>query len=131
MRLIRVTVLVRDQDEALKWFIEKLGFKKMADQQMGPTMRWLTIAPESQKDMEIVLLKPDPAVHGKKGAQELTEQIGKGTSWVLQVNDCQKTYQELQARGVKFKAPPAQRPYGLEALFNDLYGNPWVLVQLK
>jgi uncharacterized glyoxalase superfamily protein PhnB len=131
MRLTRVTILVRDQDETLRWLSEKLGFKKMADERIGPSMRWLTVAPEGQSDLEIVLLKPDPAVHGKKLAQELTKRIGKGTSWVLQVDDCQKTFNELRSRGVKFTAPPTQRPYGLEALFNDLYGNPWVLIQPK
>jgi uncharacterized glyoxalase superfamily protein PhnB len=122
---------VRDQDEVLQWFTEKLGFRKMADRPLGSSVRWLTIAPEDQKELEIVLLKPDAAFHGKKLARELTKRIGKGTTWVLEVDDCQKVYKEFQLRGVEFTDPPKQRPYGVEALFDDLYGNPWVLIQPK
>jgi uncharacterized glyoxalase superfamily protein PhnB len=130
-KVIRVTILVRDQDEALSWYTEKLGFKKTADQQFGPGSRWLTVAPKDQKELQIVLLKPDAAMHGKKMAQELTQRIGQGTTWVLEVDSCRKTYQELTSRGVKFRGPPEERPYGMEAVFEDLYGNPWDLLEPK
>ena len=130
-RVIRVTILVRDQDEALRWYTEKLGFKKTADQQFGPGSRWLTVAPKDQKELQIVLLKPDVAMHGKKMVQEFTQRIGKGTTWVLEVDNCQKTYQDLTSRGVKFRGPPERLPYGIEAVFEDLYGNPWDLLEPK
>lgn len=62
IRLTRVTILVRDQDEALRWYSEKLGFKKMVDEPLGSSARWLTIAPKGQKELQIVLLKPDASV---------------------------------------------------------------------
>lgn len=62
-------------------------------------------------------------------AQDFVKRIGKGTTWVLEVDDCQKTYDELISRGVKFAGPPDEKPYGVEAVFEDLYGNPWVLIQ--
>lgn len=58
-KLIRVTILVRDQDEALRWYPEKLGFEKKADKIFGQGFRWLTIAPKNQREVEIVLQKPD------------------------------------------------------------------------
>jgi uncharacterized glyoxalase superfamily protein PhnB len=127
-KVIRVTILVKDQDEALRWYTEKLGFKKTADQRLGPS-RWLTVAPKDQKELQIVLLKPDVAMHGKKTTQELTERIGKGTTWVLEVDNCEKTYEDLTSHGVKFRGPPEERPYGIEAVFEDLYGNPWDLLE--
>jgi uncharacterized glyoxalase superfamily protein PhnB len=128
-RVIRITILVRDQDEALRWYSEKLGFKKSADQPLGPSARWLTIAPKYQKELQIVLLKPDAAVQGRRLAEEYSKRIGKGTTWVLEVDDCKKTYEELMSRGVKFSDAPEVKPYGVEAVFEDLYGNPWVLLQ--
>jgi catechol 2,3-dioxygenase-like lactoylglutathione lyase family enzyme len=130
-RVIRVTILVRDQDEALRWYSERLGFKKVADEPLGPGAHWLTVAPRDQKELQIVLLRPDAAVQGKKMAQESMRRIGKGTAWVLEVDNCQKTYEELASRGVRFAGAPEERPYGVEAVFEDLYGNPWVLPQPK
>lgn len=65
-RLIRITILVRDKDEALRWYSEKLSFKKMADEPLGPGACWLTVAAKDQKELQIVLLKPDAAVQGKE-----------------------------------------------------------------
>jgi hypothetical protein len=72
---------------------------------------------KTKKELEIVLLKPDAAVHGKELAQVLTKRIGKGTTWVLEVDDCQKVYKEFQSRGVEFTDPAKQRPYGSGGTF--------------
>lgn len=128
-KLIRVTILVRDQDEALKFYTEKLGLEKKADMTFGPGMRWLTVAPKDQKDLEIVLLKPEPAMNGDEVAKVLASRVGQGTPWVLATDNCQKTYEDLVSRGVKFTTPPKQQMYGVEAVFEDLYGNPFSLLQ--
>ncbi len=123
-----VGIIVRDQDEALRFYTEKLGFVKRTDLAMG-SMRWLTISPSAEEMVEIALIVPDPAMHGPERAQALTEQIGKSPTWSYSVDDCRKTYEELLARGVTFQSRPEEQPYGIEAVCEDLYGNTISLVQ--
>ena len=126
-----VALVVRDQDEALKFYTEKLGFEKKSDDMFGPGMRWLTIAPKEQKEIEIALLLPHLAMHGEEGAQKLMEQVGKNPTWSYGVDDCLKTYEELLEKGVKFSNPPTEQFYGTEAVFEDLYGNSISMVELS
>lgn len=128
-RLARVTLAVRDQEEALRFYTETLGFEKRADVQFGPGMRWLTIAPPQQQELEIVLQHPNAAMHGEERAAELLAGIGKSPTWVLYSTDCQADYARLLERDVRFVSPPTEQPYGLEAVFLDLYGNSYSLLQ--
>lgn len=120
-----ITVVVRDQKEALKWYLEKLGFVKRTDAPMGEDARWITVAPEQQKELEITL------AHWKWYGDGSKDQIGKNTTVVLQSTDCKKDYRQLKAKGVKFADPPTEEPWGVSAVFVDLYGNPYNLVQPK
>ena len=124
MRLSLVTIFVRDQDEALRFYTEKLGFEKRADDvQTVPGFRWLTVAPKDQKVPEFVLLK---AVE-----KEQVELIGKQSHLGFSTEDCRGTYEILSARGVKFSSPPEDVGYGVQALFEDLYGNEYVLIETR
>ena len=127
-KLTLVTILVRDQDEALKWFTESLGLKKLQDAEFGNGARWLVVAPADQPDFGIVLQKPDPGQHGEEGARMRMEQIGKGTTWVFRADNLDETYETLSARGVKFHGPPKALPWGRQATFEDLYGNRYALM---
>jgi len=127
-RLTLVTILVRDQDEALRWFTEVLGLVKLQDAQFGKGGRWLVVAPSEQSDFGIVLQKPDPNLHGEQRAREKFEQIGKGTTWVFRADDLDATYESLKARNVKFLSPPSALPWGRQAMFEDLYGNQYALM---
>jgi hypothetical protein len=115
-RVSTVTIAVADQDEALAWFTEKLGFEKKMDVR-SPQLRWLTVAPAQQVDVEFLL------------ASWFPDRIGKNATWVLSTRDCQGGYEELRARGVAFSQKPEMRPWGIEAIFEDLYGNKYALVQ--
>jgi predicted enzyme related to lactoylglutathione lyase len=115
-RVATITIAVRNQDEALAWFTERLGFEKRADI-AGAGMRWLTIAPNGEKQVEFVL------------ASWFPDHVGKNPPCVLETRNCQETFRALKARGVQFSQEPIERPYGLEAVFQDLYGNPYALVQ--
>jgi len=115
-RVSTVTIAVADQDEALAWFTEKLGFEKKIDVR-SPQFRWLTVAPPQQVDVEFLL------------ASWFPERIGKNATWVLSTRDCQGGYEELKAKGVEFSQKPEMRPWGIEAIFSDLYGNKYALVQ--
>ena len=111
-----VTIAVADQDEALVWYTEKLGFEKKMDVRSSQ-FRWLTVAPPQQVDVEFLL------------ASWFPDLIGKNATWVLSTRDCQGGYEELKGNGVEFSQKPEMRPWGIEAVFADLYGNKYALVQ--
>jgi uncharacterized glyoxalase superfamily protein PhnB len=115
-RVSTITIAVADQDEALAWYTEKLGFEKKMDVR-SPQFRWLTVAPPQQVDVEFLL------------ASWFPDRIGKNATWVLSTRDCQGGYEELKAKGVEFNQKPEVRPWGIEAIFMDLYGNKYALVQ--
>ncbi len=116
-RIKAVTIAVKDQDEALAWYTDKLGFKKKADIPV-PGFRWVTVAPEQQQDVEFLL------------ASWFPELIGRNGTCVLHTEDCKATYKMLLDRGVEFSQEPTMQPYGFEAVFQDLYANRYALVQV-
>jgi predicted enzyme related to lactoylglutathione lyase len=128
-RLSHVTILVKDIDEALDFYTNKLGLVKVTDNSFGPGERWVTVAPKGQKDIEIVLQKPSPAMHGEKVAKQMLKQVGKAPTWVFQVDDCRKACDKLRKKGVEIVREPEALPYGVEAVFVDLYGNSFVLME--
>ncbi len=111
-----VTIAVTDQDEALVWFTEMLGFEKKMDVR-SPGFRWLTVAPAQQMDVEFLL------------ASWFPDRVGKNATWVLSTRDCKGAYEELKAKGVEFSQKPEMKPWGIEAVFSDPYGNKYALVQ--
>lgn len=124
-----VSLLVRDQDEALRFYTEKLGLEKRADVQYGPGLRWLTVAAKGQYKPQIALAKPDVALHGESRTLELMERIGQGASCIFDTEDCHKTYELLRRRGVSFVSMPTKQLYGIEAIFRDPWGNTFVLLE--
>lgn len=124
-----IPILVEDQDEALRFYTEKLGLEKRADVTFGPGMRWLTVAPKSQKRPEIALAKPDASLHATRRIPIQASHSGQGISGVFDTGDCCKMYSTLLARGVKFVSPPTKQLYGMEAVFEDPYGNMFALLE--
>src|SRR5256885_7264519 len=118
-----VTILVRDQDEALEFYTQKLGLEKMDDMEFGEGNRWLTVVAPKQRELQIFLAKADSF------GMDLMEHIGKMPSWAFGTDDCRADYETLQARGVKFVSAPKEQPWGIEATFEDLYGNKFALVE--
>ncbi|ACY14998.1 VOC family protein [Haliangium ochraceum] len=129
--LSHATIYVHDQDEAHDFYVNKLGFEVRTDITMDG-FRWLTVGPKDQKNLEIVLmqLKPGP-MHSEETVGLLTKLMEAGAlgAGVFRTEDCQRTYEELKERGVEFMQPPAQRPYGIEAMFKDNSGNWFSLTQ--
>jgi predicted enzyme related to lactoylglutathione lyase len=128
-RLSHVTIIVKDIDEALDFYTKKLGFMKVTDNSIGDGYRWVTVSPKGQQGLEIVLQHPNPAMHGVEGAKQLMKEIGKGTTWVFKADDCKKTCDQLRKKGVEILQEPEALPYGVEAVFADLYGNKFVLME--
>jgi catechol 2,3-dioxygenase-like lactoylglutathione lyase family enzyme len=128
-----ITLYVLNQDSALDFYTDKLGFKVVTDVPMGPDSRWLTVSPPEQPDIEIVLF---PITVGKmfpkETANTIIKMIKKGTfgCGVFECNDVYATYEELKAKGVEFMKAPKEEFYGTEALFKDDSGN-WFSMQPK
>ncbi|HLO04264.1 MAG TPA: VOC family protein [Symbiobacteriaceae bacterium] len=124
-----ITVIVRDQEDALQFYTEKLGFVKHTDMRMGPDgPRWVSVAAQAHPVPELTLFHP-PSFMGPEAAAEMLGLIGKMPGVVLGTDDCRQTISELEAKGVKILQQPQDQPYGVEAVFADLYGNAYVLVQ--
>lgn len=133
-KLSHVTIFVTNQDEALKFYTEKLGFELNTDATMENGFRWLTVNPKMQPDLEIILMEPKPGMmFDETTAKQIRELIEKGAfgSGAFDTADCQATYEELKGRGVEFMSPPTERPYGIETLFKDNSGNWFSLTQQK
>jgi len=127
--LAMVSVLVNDQDEALQFYIEKLGLEKRIDVTYGPGMRWVTVAPKGQRRPEIALAKPDATLHNPAYLKELKERNGHGIAWMFDTDNCRQSYETLLARGVTFITTPTKQLYGVEAVFADPDGNIFSLLE--
>ena len=123
-----VTVLVADADEALEWYTDTFGLETRADEAFAPGMRWLTVAPPGG-DVELVLQEPSAEFLGEEYAAELRSRVGQGTTTVLAVDDCRGTVADLADRGVAVTTEPEEVPWGVHAVVEDLYGNPYNLVE--
>jgi uncharacterized glyoxalase superfamily protein PhnB len=127
---------VHDQDEALEFYTTRLGMELRSDvtlPEMGD-FRWLTVGPAGQPDIEIVLMDiPGSPVMDAATADQVRDLMGKGFAGTvfLVTDDCQKSYEELSARGVEFTETPEERPYGIDAGFRDPSGNHFRLTQVN
>jgi catechol 2,3-dioxygenase-like lactoylglutathione lyase family enzyme len=133
-RLSHATIYVLDQEEALKFYRDKLGFEVRTDATMDNGFRWLTVGPKTQPDLEIILMavQESPMFPADKvAALKSLIQSGAMGAGVLDVDDCHKTYQELKAKGVEFLSEPAERFYGIEALMKDNSGNWFSMTERK
>jgi catechol 2,3-dioxygenase-like lactoylglutathione lyase family enzyme len=124
-----VSVLVRDQEEALHFYTEMLGLEKRSDITFGPGLRLLTVASQGQEKPEIALACPDVTLHGEMRVQELLGHIGEGAPRIFVTENCRRDYEQLQARGVAFRCQPTAQLYGVEAIFDDPFGNSFVLLE--
>lgn len=131
-KMSHATIFVDNQNEALEFYRDKLGFKVHTDAMVGEDFRWLTMCTNDQPDFEIILLEPKPGMMmDEETTKQLRTVMQKGVlgAGVFNTDDCRKTYEELTARGVQFLSPPAERPYGIEAVFKDNSGNWFSLTQ--
>ena len=119
------SVYVLDQNEALDFYVGKLGFKVDSDADLG-FMRWLTIVLPSDPGREILLEVPGGPLHSDETAAQVRDLVTKGAlgvAAILTTDDCQRTYEELSAKGVEFTQLPTQQPYGIDCALRDPFGN--------
>lgn len=125
-----VSVWVLDQDAALSFYTDVLGFEVREDIRLAEDFRWLTVGHPSQPELQLHLTTPGPPL-----PDELQEAIrrslraGTMPGIGVDVDDCQATYTELSDKGVTFLQPPSERPYGVEAVMRDNSGNWLVMVE--
>ncbi len=136
IRISTAQVWVHDQDEALRFYTEKLGMEVRSDvtlPEMGD-FRWLTVGPVGQPDVAIVLMAiPGPPVMDPETAEQVRDLMGRGFAGTvfLTTDDCQRSYEELRSRGVEFVEEPEERPYGIDSGFRDPSGNSFRLTQVR
>jgi len=125
-KMSHVTVYVLDQEEALEFYTNKLGFEVRTDATMDGGYRWLTVGPKDQPDFEIILTEPKPGyILDEAGANQVRELVkqGKLGGGVFDTPNCQATYEELSAKGVEFMGPPKKQSWGTATVFRDNSGN--------
>jgi catechol 2,3-dioxygenase-like lactoylglutathione lyase family enzyme len=133
--LTNVNVWVHDQDEALAFYTEKLGFELRDDvtvPEMG-NFRWLTVGLPGQDVALALLAVPGPPVFDEETRAALQTIVAKGAAGGLffSTDDIQKSYEELKSKGVEFSQEPTQQPYGIDAGFRDPSGNQMRVAQLS
>jgi uncharacterized glyoxalase superfamily protein PhnB len=136
IKIANAQLWVHDQDEALAFYTQKLGFEVRADvtlAEMG-NFRWLTVGPAGQDEVSIVLMAiPGPPVMDPETADQVRALMAKGFAGTifLATDDCYASYDELKSRGVEFVEEPEERPYGIDSGFRDPSGNHLRLTQVR
>jgi len=126
--LAHVALVVRDYDEAIAWFVEKLGFTLVADEyQAEQDKRWVLVAPPGTPPGGASLLLARAAT--PEQAAFVGNQAGGRVFLFLATDDFDRDYAAMLAKGISFVRPPVAQPYGKVAVFLDLYGNRWDLVE--
>jgi catechol 2,3-dioxygenase-like lactoylglutathione lyase family enzyme len=127
-----VGLYVRDQDESLTFYVDKLGFRIHTDVKNG-NFRWLTVQRPEQPSFQLGLFSTDSPMHDAATAQTLKEILAKGAMppLVLTVNDCRATYDQMRKRGVEFMQEPIERFGTVDAGFRDPSGNGWKMTQAR
>lgn len=128
-----VSVWVLDQDSAKEFYTEKLGFDVTTDVQLDSGMRWLTVRSPGSEGQEFVLMDPAHSMLDAETGEQVRALVAKGalSPGVLGTTDCHADYKVLVDRGVEFLQPPADRPYGIEAVLRDDSGNWFSFTQRK
>jgi catechol 2,3-dioxygenase-like lactoylglutathione lyase family enzyme len=135
IKLSTTQLWVHDQDDALAFYTDKLGWEVRADvtvPELG-NFRWLTVGPQAQPDIAVALMAiPGPPVMDGETAGQVRTLMGKGVAGTifLTTDDVQAAYEELKGRGVEFSEQPEERPYGIDSAFRDPSGNNIRLTQV-
>jgi lactoylglutathione lyase len=121
-----VALVVRDYDEAIEFYRQKLDFVLIEDTPLDASKRWVLMAPRGSEGTRLLLAK----AASPEQATRIGDQTGGRVFLFLHTNDFWRDYTEYVARGVVFRRAPKEEPYGTVAVFEDLYGNLWDLLQL-
>jgi catechol 2,3-dioxygenase-like lactoylglutathione lyase family enzyme len=124
-RIAHIALVVRDYDEAIQFYTEKLNFQLLEDTTLTPDKRWVLVAPPGAKECCLLLAK----AANEQEAASIGNQAGGRVFLFLFTDDFWRDYNNMLERGVNFIRPPKQEAYGIVAVFEDLYGNRWDLLE--
>lgn len=130
-RITHTFIHVLDQDEALDFYVGKLGMVVNVDADLG-FMRWLTVSPADQPHVQLALMRPGPPVYDDATVEEIRELVAKGAAGggvIFETDDCRATYEKLRQAGVEFTQEPTERFYGTDCGLRDPFGNPIRITQ--
>ena len=122
-----VSVVVRDYDEAIAWYVRCLNFSVLADADLGGGKRWVLVAPAQDAATPLLLAQAS----APEQSARIGDQTGGRVFLFLHTDDFARDHAHMLAHGVKFHEAPRHEAYGTVAVFEDLYGNKWDLLQLK
>ncbi|WP_200944274.1 VOC family protein [Lysobacter sp. Root667] len=121
------TLLVRDYDEAIAYYTGALGFVLLEDTDLGGGKRWVRVSPSPGNETALLLAQPSDATQ----AARVGDQTGGRVGYFLHTDDFARDHATMSAQGVRFMEAPRHEAYGTVAVFGDLYGNRWDLLELK
>jgi catechol 2,3-dioxygenase-like lactoylglutathione lyase family enzyme len=122
-----VALVVRNYDEAIAFFTNSLGFELIEDTDLGEGKRWVLVAPPGSRGTNLLLARAATP----EQASRIGNQTGGRVFLFLHTDDFWRDYRQMADRGIKFRRPPREESYGTVAVFEDLYGNLWDLLELK
>ena len=123
--LAAIALVVRDYDEAIDFYVGKLGFDLVEDTKLSDTKRWVLVAPPGSQETRLLLARAD----GAEQKTRIGNQTGGRVFLFLHTDDFRRDYDAMRSRGVRFLEPPRSESYGMVAVFVDPYGNKWDLIQ--
>ena len=126
-RVATVTVVVSDYDEAVAWYVDKLGFTLAEDVDLGGGKRWVVVAPAGGQGARLLLAEASDA----EQASRIGNQSGGRVFLFLETDDFARDHRAMLAKGVEFREAPRFEAYGTVAVFTDLHGNLWDLIEPK
>jgi len=124
-RIAHIALVVRDYDEAIDFYVNTLGFQLLEDTQLSAAKRWVLVAPPGARECCLLLAK----AANEEQATRIGDQTGGRVFLFLFTDDFERDYEKYLSRGVNFVRPPQDFEYGRVAVFEDLYGNMWDLLQ--
>ncbi len=125
-RVALISLLVRDYDDAIAFYVGKLGFDLVEDTPLGPDKRWAVVAPRGGGAHLLLARAVDEAQAARVG-----DQTGGRVFLFLETDDFQRDHAAMIAKGVRFLEAPREEAYGTVAVFEDLYGNRWDLIERR
>jgi len=125
--IAHIALVVDDYDEAIKFYTEKLNFKLLEDTVQTETKRWVLVAPKGAEECCLLLARGV----GEEQRSRIGNQTGGRVFLFLKTDDFGRDYENMQLQGIKFVREPKNEEYGTVAVFEDLYGNLWDLVEFK
>ena len=125
LNIVLISILVRDYDEAVEFYTQKLNFDLMTDQKLSDTKRWVIVKPKGSGSCSLLLAK----ANGDEQQKSIGNQSGGRVFLFLNTDDFERDYNQLLRNGIKIARGPSEETYGKVLVFEDLYGNKWDLIQ--